>query len=201
MALPLRKQINLQFPIYAINVPTYGLAGYSFLGNNTQSSPTFNIELIGQMLSSPEYAKCIENYNFVQIRGASFRVNPASNYSQSNLGGISPIFLKIGAGTLPNNYVSTAYADDAMEISASQQPALVNYVFPGVLHGGSGYLVGGSQLWMTNGSVSGNGVLNLLMGYLRSPFFENPASAYYTQVYSVDVFMDCVFACPNLYGS
>lgn len=201
MSEPLRKQINLQFPIFAVNVPTYSFTGYSFLGNNTQSSPTFNVELIGQLLSNPEYLKMVANYQFVQLRGVSFRVQPSTNYSQANLGGISPVFLKIGAGGLPNNFVSTAYADDAFEVSSNMQPALINYTLPSVLQGGNTYLVGGSGLWMTNGSLTANGVLNLLMGYLRAPFFENPATAYYTQVYSVDVYLDVVFACPQLFGA
>jgi hypothetical protein len=197
----MRKQINLQFPIYAVNVPTFGFSGYSFLGNSTQSSSTFNIELIGPTLASPEYMKFIENYQFVCLRGVSFRVQPATNYSQSNLGGISPIFIKAGVGTLPNNFISTAYADDAFEITSNMQPALVNYTFPPVLQGGSTYLVGGSGLWMSNGSLTANGVLNLLLGYIRPPHFENPAVAYYTQVFSVDVFVDVEFGSPQLFGA
>jgi hypothetical protein len=200
MSQPVVRRVNTQLLCSAVQNIASGFTGYSFLTNSSQSSSTFNVELLSLIYNTPEFLKMKENYNFFKINDIMLKVSPTSNFSSTALSAVSPVFYKLTAGGLPFDTTSTAYADDAIEMNNSGQPKSCIYSLPPFVMGGSGYVVGGSQLWVSTISPPTTAGLNLILGYIRAPFFTN-TNATFEVIHAIDVSFNIQFACPNLYGA
>ena len=195
-----RRQVNLQYSVYAVYNYTASQTFYSFSPSLTQGTSLNYANILNDCFVSPEFIAFANQYSLCRIQAVSLKpVNSCFNSTASDL---PPFYLAPAVLNTPTSLTvsNVARGDNALEnkVTSTQNiTAMVTYRLPAFISGANGYPIAGSSTWMGCATVSSTGGLYLTLGYLSPPQYPSTvAASVQSRVCTVDVVFDVTFGHP-----
>jgi len=189
------RAVNTSISVYSINGPYY--VGYSLSSSPSQVSPTFQYDIIGNLIAGAEYLSLQKDFNFVKILGVGIHISPSIG-NTTEIASLPNFYTNVYAGTQGTYNVSSAFISDnavVFEPRMMTQGIVAYYKLPETITGTNGYPVGGNKVWISTGSLSATGVLNLLLGWNTAipPQYVSGAANSGYRIATIDISMDLLF--------
>lgn len=188
------REINVAYPVYIYNTGV-GSSVYTL----ASGSATYDVNILTNIIASTEFSKMASAYQTFKFSAVRLRIVPA--YINTAL-----------IATLPELYVDlvpnlttvgpsvATTSDNAMVCnlrSASNNGVSCTYGLPPILAGSSGYIVGGTSVWLPSNAYVASPELTLVLGSLLSPTLVTVAASNYV-VATIDVYAIMEFATPSI---
>ena len=184
---PMRRDINLQFQVYAVFNQPAGISLYSFSNSLTQVSPTLTQDITASMLASTEFSRYKSDFAYYKFN--SIRCSLSNNiFGSSTLASVPPLFYRFTtfiAGAVTADGVGRSDTSTEYKITNLNKNFQSTHKLPKILIGSSGNPIGGTELWMPT-DLSLTTSYQLQIGNITNPDFTS-ASSTFTKLVTMDV--------------